>query len=102
MKPFWIWLQEADTDDSYGEFYTSFDWSAGEAELRISADSDNTMILNGQIVDSGQYKDFPWCKGYDRLNFSPYLRRGVNHMAVVVWHYGVGNFSYCPGPAGLR
>ena len=101
MKPFWIWLQEADTDDSYGEFYTSFDWSAGEAELRISADSDYTLFLNGQFVDSDQYKDFPWCKVYDRLNITPYLRRGVNHMAVVVWHYGVGNFSYCPGPAGL-
>lgn len=49
MKPFWIWLQEADTDDSYGEFYTSFDWSAGEAELRISADSDYTLFLTGSL-----------------------------------------------------
>ena len=101
MKPLWIWLQEEAAADSYGEFYTSFDWETGEAELQISADSDYTLFLNGQPVESDQYKDFPYCKVYDRLNITPYLRPGVNHMAVVVWHYGVGNFSYYPGPAGL-
>ena len=101
MEPVWVWLQEDATADSYGEFCTSFDWEGGETELRISADSDYTLFLNGQFVNSDQYKDFPYCKVYDRLDITPYLHRGVNHMAVVVWHYGIGNFSYYPGPAGL-
>lgn len=101
MEPLWIWLQEDAAADSYGEFYTSFDWEGGETELRISADSDYTLFLNGRFVNSDQYKDFPYCKVYDRLDITPYLRRGVNHMAVTVWHYGVGNFSYYPGPACL-
>ena len=101
MEPLWIWLQEEAAADSYGEFYTSFDWEGGETEVRISADSDYTLFLNGRFVNSDQYKDFPYCKVYDRLDITPYLHRGVNHMAVVVWHYGIGNFSYYPGPAGL-
>ena len=101
MEPLWIWLQEEAAADSYGEFYTSFDWEGGETEVRISADSDYTLFLNGRFVNSDQYKDFPYCKVYDRLDITPYLRRGINHMAVVVWYYGIGNFSYYPGSAGL-
>ena len=94
MEPVWVWLQEDATADSYGEFCTSFDWEGGETELRISADSDYTLFLNGQFVNSDQYKDFPYCKVYDRLDITPYLHRGVNHMAVVVWHYDLSGFEY--------
>lgn len=101
MSPSWIWLREEALADSYGEFYTSFDWQDGETELRICADSDYVLFLNGQFVESDQYKDFPGHKVYDRFSVTPYLHAGKNHVAILVWYYGVSNFSYYPGAAGL-
>ena len=97
----WIWLQEEATPDSYGEFYTDFEYAGGTAELLISADSNYAVYLNGALVNSGQYPDFPHYKVYDRLDLTAACRTGVNRLAVVVWYYGISNMSYFPGEAGL-
>ena len=43
MNPFnnakWIWYSKENIADDYGEFYSSFEYSDGRAELTILADS---------------------------------------------------------------
>ncbi len=98
----WIWPVAEAAADSYGEFTDTFCYEGGPVELRISADSNYAVYLNGVWVDSGQYPDFPHYKVYDRLDVTPYCRVGENRLAIIVWYYGVANMSYFPGRAALR
>jgi len=98
----WIWPVAEAAADSYGEFTDTFCYEGGPVELRLSADSNYAVYLNGKWVDSGQYPDFPHYKVYDRLDVTPYCREGENRLAIIVWYYGVANMSYFPGRAALR
>ena len=98
----WIWPACEAGRDQYAEFYQAFDMRAAKAELRISADSNYAVYVNGVLAASDQYPDFPHYKVYDVLSLTPYCRQGANHLAIVVWHYGGSNMSYVPGRAALR
>ncbi|MEE1200318.1 MAG: family 78 glycoside hydrolase catalytic domain [Christensenellales bacterium] len=100
MEAQWIWLHEQQ-QDSYVEFYDQFPFDGQPVTLRISADSNYAVYLNGTLSSFGQYPDFPWYKVYDEIDLTPFLTPGVNHLAVIVWYYGKENMSYYPGRAGL-
>ena len=84
----WIWLQQGETADQYAEFYDGFVFAGTHALLRISADSNYAVYLNGERIASGQYPDFPHYKVYDEVDLTGWCRTGRNHLAVVVWYYG--------------
>ncbi|MBE5766403.1 MAG: hypothetical protein E7335_04435 [Clostridiales bacterium] len=98
----WIWLSQGQAIDQYAEFYDSFFYDGQEAKLFISADSNYAVYLNGNLIFSGQYHDFPHYKIYDTLNLASHCKCGLNHLAIIVWHYGKGNMSYYPGNAAIR
>lgn len=99
----WIWVDEEPQKDTYGEFYSSFEYKGGKASLSLSADSNYVLYVNGQFVNSGQYPDFPHYKVYDNIDITSYCVQGNNHIAIIVWYYGVrGTFTYYQGNAALR
>ncbi len=98
----WIWINEKIEIDSYSEFFTTFEYKGKSAGIRISADSNYTLFLNGKFVNSGQYPDFPYYKVYDEFDISPYCVEGENKLAVIVWYYGKSNMSYYTGNPALR
>ena len=98
----WIWPSKEVQADQYGEFYQSFDYIGEKAELRISADSNYAVYVNGKLAASDQYPDYPHYKVYDVIDLTPFCVQGVNHLAIVVWYYGVSNYSYVVGKAALR
>lgn len=98
----WIWPNSVAQNDQYAEFYDSFVFSGQPTDLYISADSNYAVYLNGSLVASGQYPDFPYYKVYDRIELTAHCREGKNHLAIIVWYYGVSNMSYYPGNAALR
>ncbi|MBQ8496089.1 MAG: hypothetical protein IJ489_01365 [Clostridia bacterium] len=98
----WIWCSESPRADEYGEFYSSFQYNGGEISVSISADSNYALYLNGIQVSFGQYADYPYDKIYDTIDLKPFCRQGENHLAIVVWYYGIDTTSvYYPGNAGL-
>lgn len=94
----WIWLRE-ETDNQYASFTCTFQASAGEGTLYISADSDYAAFVNGELAGFNQYDDYPENKAYDTLIVP--LRAGENVLVVHAWHQGVGSYQYLPGPAGV-
>ena len=98
----WIWVDNAPAVDTYGEFYSSFDYEGGQVQMNISADSNYVLFLNGKFVESDQYPDFPYDKVYDTFDITKHCQKGKNHLAILVWYYGESNFSYYPGKAALR
>ena len=98
----WIWVDQEAKKDTYGEFYSAFTYDGGEVILALSADSNYAVYVNGTFVNSGQYPDFPHYKVYDKLDITSYCRKGDNHLAIIVWYYGVkGTFTYYKGNAAL-
>lgn len=98
----WIWCQDAIGTDSYTEFYTTCELDGKmPVRIRISADSNYALYVNGRFADSGQYADFPHYKIYDDIDISEFVTKGVNHIALVVWYYGVPSFTYYIGSPGV-
>lgn len=98
----WIWTNTAPSEDEYGEFYTSFDYSEGSLLLNISADSNYAVYLNGKLAAFGQYADFPYDKIYDEIDIADLAVKGKNHLAIIVWYYGIDTTQvYCKGNASL-
>ena len=98
----WIWINNAPAADEYGEFYDCFEWSAGRVALTVSADSNYAVYLNGTLAACGQYADYPYAKVSDTVDLTAHCQKGKNHLAVVVWYYGIDTTqTYYKGNAGL-
>ena len=97
----WIWLKGEQRADSHAEFFIPLSFSGEKTEIRISADSDYTLYVNGKFVSCNQYRDFPYYKIYDAIDITEYLVNGENVIAAEVWFYGCPNFSYYTSNAGL-
>ena len=98
----WIWHSEKAQADEYAEFYSSFKYNGGRALLSISADSNYAAYINGKLAAFGQYADFPYDKVYDTVDVSSFCSAGENHLAIVVWYYGIDSTSvYYPGKAAV-
>ena len=97
----WIWFESPSHPDSYGEFYQPFSYAEGDAVLTVSCDSNYAAYINGRLAAFGQYADFEHYKVADTVDVSAFCREGENHLAIVVWYYGVPASTYCPGKAGL-
>ena len=101
-KSKWIWKDGFEGLDLYCDFYDRFEYSGGKVVIKISADSNYALHINGKFVDSGQYADYPQYKIYDEIDVSEYCQTGTNGIAVTVWHYGKTSLCYFPGKASLR
>ncbi len=62
--------------DEYAEFREDFVFDGGTLRLRISADSDYAVYVNGVYAASGQYGDFEYWKVADEVDLTPLLQAG--------------------------
>lgn len=100
-KAKWIWVENESKPDTSGEFYDEFIWEEGDVNCRLSCDGDYTLFVNGKYVASNQYGDYEWYKSYDSIDITPFLKKGKNSIAVLVWHFGTDSQRYIKAQAGL-
>ena len=102
-KASWIWRQEEAGRDEFCDFLDSVAIPAEGKRyyLHISADSNYTVWMNGELCTFGQYADYPDYKIYDRVDITDFLKAGENRMVTVVWYYGIDTQTYKLGDAGL-
>ena len=97
----WIWVDEKSAPDTYSEFYDEFVWNGGNVNCLLSCDGDYTLYINGHYVASNQYGDYEWYKSYDNIDITPFLKKGKNSIAILVWHFGTDSQRYIKAQAGL-
>jgi hypothetical protein len=72
---------------------------------KIASDSKYWMWINGElVVFEGQLKRGPTPHDtyYDEIDIAPYLKKGQNTIAILVWYFGKDGFSHkSSGQAGL-
>ena len=103
----WIWAAHTDgvspkvCVDQYVEFIDQIEFSHSPLFLYLSCDSDYTLFVNDVYVASNQYGDHPHYKIYDRIELTPHLQSGTNHMRILVHHWGIPTSRYRPATAGV-
>ncbi len=97
----WIWLKDGQMVDSHADFFVPLSYSGEKTVIKLSADSDYTLYVNGKFVSCNQYRDYPFYKIYDEIDITDYLVKGENALAIEVWYYGAPNWSYYTSNAGL-
>ena len=98
----WIWKNNLSGQDIYCDFIDRFSYEGGRVTVKISADSNYALYINGALADSGQYGDYPHYKVYDEIDITDKCRYGENVFAVTVWYYGKTTLCYYPGKPALR
>lgn len=94
-KGLWIWNSDEFDKDEYTEFLDRFEYAGGRAECLLSSRDDYVLYINGKFVACNQYSDFDHYKIYDRIDITPYLRRGENVFALLVWYCGGHSMRFC-------
>lgn len=97
----WIWYNGDIQKNSYAEFFSEFNYGGGKVEIAISADSDFVLYINGKRVLNNQYGDFERYKVYSKKDITPYLNKGKNTFAALVWYFGEDSMRYFVYKPGL-
>ncbi len=98
----WIWAPNGGHTDEYADFKAEFDYESGEAELRISADTDYAVYLNGELAAFGQYPDYPDHKVFDTVSLTSLVKQGKNEAYIIGYHSGRDFSTHIKRPAGIR
>ncbi len=99
----WIWENNAQKNDEYADFTEAFtlEKEGAPVSLRISADSNYAVFVNGTLAAFGQYGDFHHCKVADTHDLTPFCKIGKNEVLITVWFMGVSSSCYRRGLPGL-
>jgi len=98
-----LWIRPVDGEgaDSFADFIADFySEKEGKDIVCIAADSDYTLYVNGTLASFGQYSDYPHHKFGDQVDVSHLTVKGINHIAVIAWYYGVPTQITHIGKAG--
>lgn len=97
----WITVGEgnADVPNSWVRFRRDVQLDAvpGAVLANVCVDSKYWLYVNGrQVVFEGGLKRGPNPRDsyYDVVDIRPYLRKGGNHIELLVWHFGKSGFSH--------
>lgn len=97
----WIWPTNKERADEYAQFYDNFEAASGNVTVRISADSDYVLYVNGNVAAFGQYRSFPTHRVYDEVDITPFVHAGSNAVCISVWYCGHDSMTYMKGTHGL-
>ena len=78
----WIWINNESNKDEYAEFFVDFFTTKKQGIIHLSCDSDYTLFVNGEYVDSNQYGDYEHYKIYDSIDISSHLKDGKNTVKI--------------------
>ena len=77
-KASWIWENAEIHADEYAKFYDRFSFNDAPVTLEISCDTNYECYVNGKLAAFGQYSDYPYDKVFDRIDITPFCKKGEN------------------------
>ncbi len=104
LSAFWIWTPQASYTPYQQAIFASKSFrlpAIQAAALRITADGQYRLIVNGEWVADGPCRSWPEHFQYDQIDLTPYLQEGQNELLVIARHWSSGTFHGVPQQAGL-
>ena len=100
--PNWIWMDGAADVNCYLQFWTDFEAVSNlPLELRISAEGQYAVFLDGNYLPSTQYPDFPHRKSVQQIPI-PEVGPGPHTLEIQVWYSGADTSVTRREQPGLR
>lgn len=101
----WIWGEDNTTKDQKTVFRRRFTLEEvpEEAIAYIGAETKYWLWINGNLAvfEGGVFRESkPGCGWADKVDLAPYLDKGENTLAVLVWYYGNGGRNNTTSPEG--
>ena len=100
----WIWRRQ----DAYNPYNQTIIarktvslGSVARAAIKIAADGQYRLFINGEWVNDGPCRSWPEHFQYDEMDVTTYLKDGQNELRVIARHWSVGTFHAVPKQAGL-
>ncbi|MCQ2427638.1 MAG: hypothetical protein MJ137_04460, partial [Clostridia bacterium] len=96
-----IWIAGAGFNDEYADFYPVAALLPGHSyKLRIAADTDYNVFVDGVLIGFGQYSDNPDRLIYDDYGISvPESRDTPSALKITAWHSGIDSQCHIKHPA---
>lgn len=99
-KALWITaIEQQNETNNWTAYQKSFQLKnlPDKALAKIACDSKYWMWINGELaVFEGQLKrgPSPVDTYYDEVDIAPYLKKGDNHISILLWYFGKDGFSH--------
>ncbi len=103
-KSKWIWLEGFEGENTYVTFLDKATVAKKDCDsykFYISVDTNYVLYINGDMVETGQYADYPFDKVYDEIDVTKYINDGENEIRIEAWHQGYNSFAVRNESAGL-
>ena len=97
----WIWAKNGGLPDEYANFTAKFNYNGGALTIRISADTDYALYINGALAAFGQYPDYVDYKICDEIDLTAFAALGENTLNIIAHHCGEEFATHISKPAGI-
>lgn len=100
----WIWAKNCPFNENcYCQFTEEFTVTDadGAVSVRISADSQYALWVNGRFAGFGQYADYPEFKVFDTIDITELVSDGPNELQILAYYQGTDTSTYRNGDAGI-
>ena len=100
-KARWIWTDSTPEVNEFAEFKESFDFCGGKITLKLSAETDYVVHLNGKRILFCQFASYKNEKYYDEEDITSLCKQGKNELLFTVRYEGVETACHIDCGAGL-
>lgn len=100
-KAKWIWLNKDPEPNEYADFSVNFNYSGGKVVLKLCAETDYIVYLNGKPINHCQFAGYRNEKYYDEDDITKYCLEGENALLITVRYEGITTFCHIEDGAGL-
>ncbi|WP_269523716.1 family 78 glycoside hydrolase catalytic domain [Coraliomargarita parva] len=100
----WVWPQALEPGVNLNlEIRHEFTVASAPKEslLRIAADCRYAVWLNGELIGTGPFPDWPETRSVDEWDVASHLREGQNVLAVLIHQMGQDTSTYAVGDPGV-
>ena len=97
----WIWITYDAITEEYVTFEKKFIFLGKTLTLKICAETNYIVFLNGKRAAFGQFPNYQDEKYFDELNLMPYAKKGENTLRITVRYEGCDSFTHIDDGAGI-
>ena len=89
----WIWISEKPKPEEYVYFSKQFilENNFNKVFVKIAAETDYIIYVNGVVADFSQFPGYPFEKYYDKTDITRFCKPGQNEFSVTVRYEGAKN-----------
>ena len=100
-KARWIWIDNYPCPNEFAEFRESFIYSSGKVTLKLSAETDYIVYLNGKRIFFCQFASYKNEKYYDEEDITALCKKGENTLLFTVRYEGADTACHTDCGGGL-